>query len=127
MPKIKVEKGGVYANAHDVFAREVIDIRGDGNVIYNDYALSDGAPFGRNCRCSLETFTRWVVRPLAPDEIATLRRDEGEARERAMTRVLLLDALEAAPDELILREFYRRGLDKGSDRGSPREKLSRDC
>jgi hypothetical protein len=114
MPKIKIEKGGVYANAHDVFAREVIEIRGDGDVIYNDYALSDGVPIGRNCRCSLETFTRWVARPLAPDEIAALRRDEGEAREMALKHIRILDALEATPDALILREFYRRGLDKKS-------------
>ena len=114
MPKFRVEKGGVYANAHDVFAREVIDIRGDGNVIYNDYALSDGVPIGRNCRCSLETFTRWVVRPLAPDEIAALRRDEGEASEKAMKRPCSLRRRPRGRPRRAdsSRVFCGRGLDK---------------
>jgi hypothetical protein len=112
MPTIKIEQGAVYANAHDLFAREVIEIRRDGNVIYNDYILNDGAPLGRYRLCSLGAFIRWVVRPLAPDEISALRRDEGQARDRAMSSTILATAIEAASDGLILREFYQRGLDR---------------
>jgi hypothetical protein len=112
MPTIKIEQGAVYANAHDLFAREVIEIRPDGNVIYNDYVLNDGAPLGRYRLCSLGAFVRWVVRPLAPNEISALRRHEGQALDRAMSRTILATAIEAASDELILHEFYRRGLDR---------------
>jgi hypothetical protein len=112
MPTIKIEQGAVYANAHDLFAREVIEIRRDGNVIYNDYVLSDGARLGRYRLCSLAAFMRWVVRPLAPDEISALRREEGHAHDRAMSSMILASAIETASDALILREFYRRGLDR---------------
>jgi hypothetical protein len=125
MPTIKIEQGAVYANAHDLFAREVIEIRRDGNVIYNDYALSDGAPLGRYRLCSLGAFTRWVVRPLAPDEISALRRDEGQAHDRAMSRTILATAIEAASDSLILHEFYRRGLDRFIASDQPRTQAER--
>lgn len=110
MPAIRIDRGGVYANAHDVFAREVIEITPDGYVIYNDYVLSDGEPLARQRRCSMNAFVRWAVRPLTSEEIRALRREEGEARERAMLNAMSRLAIEAASDELIRREFYRRGL-----------------
>jgi hypothetical protein len=112
MARIEIEQGGVYANANEFLAREVLMIAPDGDVVYNDYALSDGAPFGRQCRCSLGAFARWAARRLAADEIHVLRRDEGEARDRTRAEALIRFGLAAAPDELIRQEFYRRGLDR---------------
>jgi hypothetical protein len=111
MPKINIVRGGVYANSREVFAREVLEIT-FGNVIYNDYALSDGAPIGRRCVCSLEAFQRWAARPLDPVESSRLQRDVGPAREAAQLAALIRSVLAAAPDELIRGEFYRRGLDR---------------
>jgi hypothetical protein len=111
MASIGIELGGVYANASEVFAREVVAITND-EVTYHDYALLDGAPIGRCCRCSLLAFKRWAARPLAPTEIGALRRDEGAAREKAMAEAMIRSALAAASDEAIRREFYRRGLNR---------------
>jgi hypothetical protein len=108
----EIEKGAFYANANDVFAREVIEITPDGDVIYNDFALSDGAPIGRRCRCSIGWFKKWAVRLLTTEETRSLRRDEGALRDMAMRRVIADMGIEAASDELIRREFYRRGLDR---------------
>ena len=112
MTTFKIDAGGVYANAGEFLAREVIVITPDGEVIYNDYFLSDGAPLGRERRCSLGTFARWAARPLTPEENRGLRREEGARREIGMLAILAKAAIEAAPDELIRREFYRRGLDR---------------
>ena len=112
MAALQIVRGGVYANAKEVFAREVIEITIDGYVVYNDYGLSDGAPIARHRRCSLGSFSRWAARPLTPEEIANLRREEGETRETDRVRAMIELALEAAPDGLIRREFYRRGLDR---------------
>jgi hypothetical protein len=112
VPTREIEKGAFYANANDVFAREVIEITPDGDVIYNDYGLSDGAPIGRRCRCSLGWFKKWAARELTTEETRALRRDEGTFRDLAMRRVIADMGVEAASDELIRREFYRRGLDR---------------
>jgi len=112
MAAFKIDQGGVYANANEVFAREVIVVTPDGDVIYNDYGLSDGAPIGRQRRCSLGTFVQWAARPLTSEEIRALRRDEGESRDMDMLKTVAKLATEAASDELIRREFYRRGLDR---------------
>jgi hypothetical protein len=108
----EIEKGAFYANANDVFAREVIEITPDGYVIYNDFGLSDGAPIGRRCRCSLGWFKKWAARALTTEETRVLRREEGAFRDVVMRRVIADMGIEAASDELIRREFYRRGLDR---------------
>jgi hypothetical protein len=120
MAKCEIQQGGVYANANEFLAREVIAITPDGDVIYDDYALSDGKPFGRQCRCSLNTFMQWAARPVTPEENSLLRRDEGEARDRAKVEMMTQFGLAAASDEQIRREFYRRGLDRVSDSGQSR-------
>jgi hypothetical protein len=112
VPTLEIEKGAFYASANDVFAREVIEITPEGNVIYNDFGLSDGAPIGRRCRCSLGWFKKWAVRELTTEETGALRRDEGTFRDVVMRRVIADMGVEAASDELIRREFYRRGLDR---------------
>jgi hypothetical protein len=119
MAACKIETGGVYANANEFLAREVLSITPDGYVLYNDYGLSDGAPIGRACRCSLGAFAAWAARPLTPAEDRALRREEGEARDAATLMRLTELGLRAASDESIRREFYRRGLDKVSDLGQP--------
>jgi K+-transporting ATPase c subunit len=75
MTTFKIVPGGVYAKANEVFAREVIEITANGNVIYNDYGLSVGAPIGQSFRCSLSRFVTWAARPLTPEEISKLRRN----------------------------------------------------
>src|SRR5262245_6904955 len=109
MASFKIVPGGIYAKADGVFAREVIRITPDGDVFYNDYGLSDGAPIGRHCKCSVGTFIQWAARPLTPEETARLRREEGKAREMDLGWSMIQVAVEAAPDDLIRREFYRRG------------------
>ena len=78
MATFKIVPGGVYAKANEVFAREVIEITSNGNVIYNDYGLSVGAPIGQSFRCSLSRFVTWAARPLTPEEISKLRRKRGQ-------------------------------------------------
>lgn len=112
MANCNIRQGGVYANANEFLAREVIMITPDGYVIYNDYAMNDGQPFGRACRCSLSTFMQWAARPLTPEENQVLRRDEGEARDADMTTMIVRAGIAAASDEMIRSEFYRRGLDR---------------
>jgi len=112
MATFKIVPGGVYAKADEVFAREVIEITSDGDVIYNDYGLSDGAPIGQRCRCSLGRFVTWAARPLTPEEISKLRRKEANPRDLGMAVDLVRIALDAASDKQISDEFYRRGLDR---------------
>jgi hypothetical protein len=117
MAKCKIEQGGVYTHSTEVFAREVIEITPFGDVIYDDYGLSDGAPMGRKCRCSLGAFARWAARQVTSDEDRVLRRDEGHARDLARMEMITHMGIAAASDELIRREFYRRGLDRIGDSG----------
>jgi hypothetical protein len=78
MPKIEIESGGVYANADDVLAREAIAVTSSGDVVYNDYGLSDGAPIFRACRACqnnrprLPVLTSIVVRRLEDGTLGTL-------------------------------------------------------
>ena len=69
-----------------MFAREVIEITSDGDVIYNDYGLNDGAPISKLRRCSLGAFGKWAVRPLASQEIRALRRNEVDSHDVAVRR-----------------------------------------
>ncbi len=119
MATFGIVPGGVYAKADEVFAREVIEITSEGDVIYNDYSLSDGAPIGQRCRCSLGRFVTWAARPLTPEEISILRRNEVNPRDLGMVGDLIRIALDAASDKQISDEFYRRGLDRYPVRDEP--------
>jgi hypothetical protein len=112
MTTFKIVPGGVYAKANEVFAREVIEITANGNVIYNDYGLSVGAPIGQSFRCSLSRFVTWAARPLTPEEISKLRRNEVKPRDLGMAADIIRTALDPASDGQIRDEFYRRGVDR---------------
>ena len=117
MAKCEIEVGGVYANANGFLAREVKAITFAGDVIYDDYSLSDGTPFGRKCRCSIGHFERWAARTVTADENRVIRRDAGEALDQARVEMMTQLGIAAASDEQIRREFYRRGLDRLTDSG----------
>src|SRR5262245_25115315 len=73
MGTLTIEVGGIYANAKEFLAREVLSIR-DGIVEYRDFALEDGQPFSPCSRCSLYHFQRWSARPVTAEEASRLRR-----------------------------------------------------
>ncbi|MGZ3471187.1 MAG: hypothetical protein ACXWO1_16700, partial [Isosphaeraceae bacterium] len=51
-------------------------------------------------------------RPLTPEEISKLRRNEVKPRDLGMAADIIRIALDPASDEQIRDEFYRRGLDR---------------
>ena len=87
MGAILLEEGGVYVHKNEFLVREVVMIAFGGDVVYNDYNLSDGAPFARGQRCSLEAFRRWAARSATPEENGLLRRDLGKARDLAFKEI----------------------------------------
>lgn len=108
MGKLPIEVGGIYTNAGEVFAREVLLIVA-GSVEYRDFVLQDGSPLSPCSRCSLSHFQRWSVRPVTPEEASRLRRDESDRSLKEYIRNLIPVALAAASDEALRAEIRRRG------------------
>jgi hypothetical protein len=108
MKTFDIEVGGVYTNATELFAREVLSII-DGSVLYRDFMLSDGTPISPGSRCSLSHFQRWSARPATPEESSRLRKEESDAPLWAMIREMIPLALGEASDEALLAEVHRRG------------------
>ncbi len=103
-----VEVGGIYTNAGEVFAREVLAIVAE-SVEYRDFVLEDGAPLSPFSRCSLSHCQRWSVRPVTAEEASRLRRVESDRSLKEYIGDLIPVALAAASDEALRAEIRRRG------------------
>jgi hypothetical protein len=110
MSTFEIRVGGIYTNASEIFARDVVSID-DGDVFYHSYGYPDGNPIGSGGCCSLGRFRSWAARPLSPSEADALR-EVGVPRRRARGRAMIRLFLDNLPDGMLLEAVRRRGQDQ---------------
>jgi hypothetical protein len=115
-----VKIGGFYVNEKKGLVREVADQDYRGEVFWRSYQLSNGRPTGDSLICSRVTLARWADREATKEEIGRMRRKEALMKEKKSS-IEMLDSIfgemadaviKTIPDERLLEEVRRRGLDK---------------
>jgi hypothetical protein len=105
-----IKVGGFYVSDKKGFVREVVEVTESGDVLWRDFLLSSGEPIGGPNMCSKYTLSQWANREATSEEIARFQRKKADLKENVRTAEIAEMVLANVPDEQLLAEVRRRGL-----------------
>lgn len=105
-----IRVGGFYVNEKKDAVRQVFDEPEPGRFHWRDYWLGSGQPTLFASVCSAETLARWAEREATPDEIERLNIEAGHLSHVARAQDLAAQLIKHIPDDMLLEEARRRGL-----------------
>jgi hypothetical protein len=109
MKNFEVRQGGFYVSEKKGLVREVTLIDGEGFAHWRSYVLRDRTPTGDSLKCATGRIAQWADREATPNEVAEMKRQDPEAKERMKFMGFIDGLLELLPDERLFAEVQRRG------------------
>lgn len=110
MKPSEIKVGHFYVKSGLGLAREIYAEADNGYVYWRSYDLNTGRSTGDSLMCSKTTLAQWADREATPEEASRFACRDEEFIEQAKAWDFANTLLKALPDEMLLDEVRRRGL-----------------